>query len=153
MLRLRSSLVRCRPYATKIKTDEYAIPLSPAWSVTELLSSYPKPAVSSQTLTRLHELAALVPPAEGTTEHVQLHKELSELVRLVEAVRLVNTQGISVATRWDKEDVDKQREERPEISPQGQELLKHAARTHDGLYLVDTDRKRESLPTKGATSE
>lgn len=153
ILRLRTSSARCRSYATKIKTDEYAIPLSPVWSVTELLSSYPQPAVSSQTLTRLHELAALVPPAEGTTEHIQLQKELSDLVRLVEAVKLVDTQGVSVATRWDKEDIDKQHDETPGANPQGQELLKHAARTHNGFYLVDSDRKMGNLPADGAMSE
>ncbi|KAF7776310.1 hypothetical protein Agabi119p4_4703 [Agaricus bisporus var. burnettii] len=152
ILRLRTISVRYRPYATKIKTDEYAIPLRPTWSVTELLSSYPKPAVSSKTLIRLHELAALVPPAEGTAEHVDLQKEISELVRLVEAVRLIDTQGVSVATRWDREDADK-RHEIPEVGPQGQELLEHAARTHDGFYVVDTDRKRGVVAVEEAMSE
>ncbi len=113
--------------------------------MTELLTSYPKPSVSFQTLTRLHELAALVPPAEGTSGEAKLKEEISELVRLVEAVKLIDTQGVSFATRWDEEDMDRRNPQLPprDIS-EGQELLKHAARTKDGFYLVDADRRRNS---------
>lgn len=146
VLRFHPLLMRCRPYSTRIKADELGIPLGPTWSVTNLLSSYPKPTIPSQTLIRLHELAALVPPAEGTPEHVQLQEEISELVRLVEAVKLVDTQGVSVATRWDGEDADKRHRELPlGVIPEGHELLRHAARTQEGFYLVDADRKRKTL--------
>lgn len=135
-----------RSYSSTAKTDEYGIPLKPIWSVTELLSSYPKPSVSSQTLIRLHELAALVPPAEGTPQHARLKEEMSELVRLVEAVKLVDTQGVTVVPRWDTEDADRRNSNLPSKDiPDGQELLKHAARTQDGFYLVDADRKRKPL--------
>jgi Asp-tRNA(Asn)/Glu-tRNA(Gln) amidotransferase C subunit len=112
--------------------------------VTELLSSYPKPAISSRTLNRLHELAALIPPEEGTPEYAELKERMSELVRLVEAVKFVDTQGISVAARWDKEDADRGNAGlRLNDIPEGQDLLKHAARTQDGFYLVDADRKKK----------
>jgi Asp-tRNA(Asn)/Glu-tRNA(Gln) amidotransferase C subunit len=125
-----------------VNTDEYGIPLTPSWSVTELLSSYTKPTISSQTLNHLHDLAALVPPDDNTPEYSKLKGEISELVRLVEAVKLVDTQGFSVSARWDKEDADKRNAEvPPKDIPEGQELLKHAARTQHGFYLVDADRK------------
>ncbi|KAJ3565813.1 hypothetical protein NP233_g7408 [Leucocoprinus birnbaumii] len=140
-------LLRLRLLRTPIPKDEYGIPLSPTWSVTKLLSSYPEPSISPQTLNRLHELAALVPPAEGTPEHETLRKEISELVRLVEAVKLVDTQGVSVSARWDKEDADKLNAEviPDDLSNKGERLdllLRHAARTQDGYYIVDADRKR-----------
>ncbi|KAF5363795.1 hypothetical protein D9756_000786 [Leucocoprinus leucothites] len=126
------------------QTDECGIPLTSTWSVTELLSSYPKPSISSQTLNRLHDLAALIPPVEGTSAHAKLREEISELVRLVEAVKLVDTKGVSVSARWDQEDADKWSvESLPKEIPEGQELLKHAARTENGFYLVDADRKKK----------
>ncbi|KXN87944.1 hypothetical protein AN958_07954 [Leucoagaricus sp. SymC.cos] len=140
----RSPALLCRPYSSSAQTDEYGIPLQPSWSVTELLSSYPKPTISSQTLNRLHELAALVPPIEGIPEHTKLQEGISELVRLVEAVKLVNAHDVTISARWGIEDADKRNVEMfPKDIPEGQTLLKHAARTQDGFYLVDADRKRK----------
>jgi len=107
------------------------------------LSSYPKPLISSQTLNHLHKLAALIPPTQDTPEYEKLRKEVSELIWLVDAVRLVDTKGVLVSARWDKEDADRQNAELPpQDIPEGQELLKHAARVENGFYLVDADRKR-----------
>src|ERR1700726_1975437 len=92
---LLQTLRRCtrRLIHTKIaprpETDALGIPLRPTWSVDELLSSYPKPSTTPATLRRLHELSALLPPAEDTPEHDALKRELDELIRLVEAVKLV----------------------------------------------------------------
>lgn len=145
VLPIRAPSVLWKAHSTLPKADKYGIPLKPTWSVNELLSSYPKPSVSSQTLTRLHELSALVPPAEGTAKEVRLKEQMSELVRLVEAVKLIDTQGVSFATRWDEEDADRRNAELPPIAvSEGQELLKHAARTKEGFYLVDADRRRNS---------
>ena len=132
-----------RPYSSVTRIDECGIPTTPTWSVTRLLSSYPKPSISSQTLNHLHKLAALTPPAQDTLEYERLRKEISGLIWLVEAVKFVDTEGISTSTRWGKEDADKQNAELPpQDIPEGQELLKHAARAEGGFYLVDTDRKR-----------
>lgn len=132
-----------RPYSRVTKTDEYGIPTIPTWSVTSLLSSYPKPLISSQTLNHLHKLAALIPPTQDTLEYEKLKKEVSQLIWLVDAVRLVDTRGILVSVRWGKEDADRQNAELPlQDIPEGQELLKHATRVKSGFYLVDADRKR-----------
>ncbi|KAF8631294.1 hypothetical protein AX15_002615 [Amanita polypyramis BW_CC] len=122
-----------------VETDSCGIPLKPTWSVYELLSSYPKPAISSTTLRHIHELSALIPPEDGTPEHEMLHQELGDLVKLVEAVKLVNTDGVQFIERhykedWDREGVDDGDMEQP--------LLRHASRTADGSYVVDADRKR-----------
>ncbi|KAF8268262.1 hypothetical protein EI94DRAFT_1915594, partial [Lactarius quietus] len=73
-----------------VETDDCAIPLKPTWSVDDLLSSYPRPTISSLALDRLHVLSALIPPEEGTPEHAKLIRELEDLVKLVESVRLFN---------------------------------------------------------------
>ncbi|PAV20512.1 hypothetical protein PNOK_0313900 [Pyrrhoderma noxium] len=40
---------------------------------------------------KLHDLSALIPPEEGTEAHEELKNELEEMMRLVEAVKLVDT--------------------------------------------------------------
>jgi Asp-tRNA(Asn)/Glu-tRNA(Gln) amidotransferase C subunit len=127
-----------------VETDACGIPLKPTWSVYELLSSYPKPTISSATLEHIHELSALIPPKEGTAEHEKLLQELGDLIKLVEAVKLVNTDGVQCTDRVYKEDWDRTLVE-TETTVQGgtgQSLLTHASRTVDGLYVVDADRKR-----------
>ncbi|KAI0068956.1 hypothetical protein BV25DRAFT_68384 [Artomyces pyxidatus] len=139
------------------ETDDCAIPLGPTWSVDELLSSYTTPKISPSTLTHLHRLSALLPPEEGTPEHETLTRELEGLVQLVEAVKMAqfgqdkagahlgaksdgriwpeNT-GIDLAecaATGDREDALHQ-----------QQLLSHATRTMDGLYVVDSDRRSRS---------
>ncbi|KAG8218820.1 hypothetical protein J3R82DRAFT_4498 [Butyriboletus roseoflavus] len=74
----------------QVATDACAIPMKPTWSLKELMSSYPSPSLSAVTFRRLHELSALIPPTQGTLEYDTTKKELDELVRLVEAVKLVN---------------------------------------------------------------
>lgn len=151
---LSTSLPRTSSPA-KVKTDAHGIPIRPTWSVNELLNSYPKPTIIPPTLNRLHELSALIPPAEGSEEHKQLTLEMENLVKLVEAVKLVDTS-----------DIDKVATEREEVVPDGriwaegtgidiqhsqpdsetssnQDLLQHAARTENGMYVVDTDRRRK----------
>lgn len=127
-----------------VETDTCGIPLRPTWSVYELLSSYPKPTISSATLEHIHELSALIPPKEGTPEHEKLLQELGDLIKLVEAVKLVNTDGVQCTDRVYKEDWDRALAE-TETTVQGgtgRSLLTHASRSVDGLYVVDADRKR-----------
>ncbi|KAL1704366.1 hypothetical protein EV121DRAFT_205857 [Schizophyllum commune] len=122
------------------QVDRFGIPLEPTWSVHELLSSYPKPTLSDAALRRLHDLSALVPPKEGTEEHKRIKHELEELIRLVEAVKLVDTTGVEVAQR-----PDTSADATPVIpsdEPSGRELLKHAEKTEDGFYVIDANRRR-----------
>jgi Asp-tRNA(Asn)/Glu-tRNA(Gln) amidotransferase C subunit len=131
----------------KHETDAYGIPVRPTWSVNELLSSYPTPTLSSATLTRLHELSALIPPDEGTPEHATLKQEMEDLIRLVEAVKLVDTKNVQPRVQHGVENLG---EKTPDllmvdslkVEASGQSLLRHAARTSDGFYTVDADKKR-----------
>ncbi|RXW25826.1 hypothetical protein EST38_g42 [Candolleomyces aberdarensis] len=125
------------------------MPLKPTWSVHELLSSYPSPKLPAETLDKLYKLSALVPPKEGTAEHAKVTKQLEEMIRLVEAVKLVDTEGVVVSGRGEKEDMDRKYYGNPEDVGKdgyGQELLKHAARTAGEFYVVEADRTRR-LPT------
>ncbi|KAF5393662.1 hypothetical protein D9757_000290 [Collybiopsis confluens] len=128
-------------------TDSEGLPVRPVWSVNELLSSYPKPELSSETFKHLHKLSALIPPDEHTPEFGELKKELEELVRLVEAVKLVDTAGVqpvdlrpTLGHREEAEVVDE--DERAEDGETGRELLKYASRTSGEFYVVEADRKR-----------
>ncbi|KAF9076517.1 hypothetical protein BDP27DRAFT_1380030 [Rhodocollybia butyracea] len=130
-----------KPHAKDI--DNFGLPTKPLWSVNELLSSYSKPELSASTFKRLHELSALIPPEEGTEEFEKLKRELEELVRLVEAVKLVNTEGVQTAeSRPSLGDGALGAEEIEERAETGRELLKYASRTVDDLYVVEADKRR-----------
>ena len=135
---------------TDVETDEDGIPVRPTWSVNELLSSYPKPAISPATLKHLHALSALIPPEEGTPEHAKLTEEMQDLVKLVEAVKLVNTDsvddgnGVPDGRIW-AQAIDLNAKPIPvdENEAQGRDLLKHAKNVSpEGLYLIDSDRPK-----------
>lgn len=144
-----------RTQSTKVNnmvgTDACGIPLQPTWSVNDLLSSYPIPTITSATFKRLHELSALLPPAEGTEEHDKLKQELEDLVKLVEAVKLVDLSAESrikggipdgriCAEGTSAQPADFQVATDGEVV--GADLLRYGARTADGLYMVDSDRNR-----------
>ncbi|KAJ3743374.1 hypothetical protein DFH05DRAFT_1202492 [Lentinula detonsa] len=132
----------------KHQTDSLGLPLKPLWSVNALLSSYPKPELSASTFKSLHELSALIPPEEGTPEYTKLKRELEELVKLVEAVKLVDTEGVQPADLrpflGDGEERgacdDDSMEELDESM--GRALLKHASRTTENFYVVEADKQR-----------
>lgn len=150
--------------AASTAEDKPIIPEKPTWSVHELLSSYPRPSISSATLKKLHELSALIPPEEGSEEHTRMRRELEELVRLVEAVKLVDTSESSEIVAGSASEDLVQRIPDGRIWPEGKgmvlssnsravefedkeiesgtELLKHAALTKNGLYVVETDRRK-----------
>ncbi|KAH9963122.1 hypothetical protein BC827DRAFT_1193512 [Russula dissimulans] len=134
-----------------VETDDCAIPLKPTWSVDDLLSSYPRPIISSPALRRLHVLSALIPPEEGTPEHAKLTRELEDLVKLVESVRLSNVPGASspVNTAVDSRvwvegtGIDLQKApigDRDQEALDPAELLSRASRTEKGLYIIHSDR-------------
>lgn len=158
--RCRPTLLRLpRPAQIRLKStlpdvDSTGIPLKATWSVNELLSSYPRPTVAPATLKRLHELSALIPPEEGTPEHTRLTQEIEDLVKLVEAVKLVDVsevagdlehavpdgriwaegEGINLDSNFaDTED--------PEATS-GRGLVAHASFTLDDLYQVEADKPR-----------
>jgi len=127
-------------------TDSCGIPLRPSWSVNKLLSSYPSPFISSATLKHLHELSALTPPEEGTPEFRSLKQEMEELVRLVEAVKLVETDGVRPVGGRERDISDGRIFAEATGGQQGgnsgHALLRYAARTSTGFYVVDADKKR-----------
>lgn len=132
------------------------VPSQPTWSVHELLSSYPRPSISPTTFEKLHHLSALIPPEEGSDEHMRLKHELEEMVRLVDAVRLVDTSSVATEdgiipdgrVRPEEEGImlaSNSREmefEDPETES-GTQLLKHASRTKNGCYVVEAERRRK----------
>ncbi|PPQ92357.1 hypothetical protein CVT25_008708 [Psilocybe cyanescens] len=147
----RSIVLQTKSYARrnssqshKHDTDSCGIPLQPTWSLNHLLSSYPLPGLSSATVNRLYELSALIPPREGTKQYETVKADLEEMVKLVEAVRLVNTSSVSITGRGEKEDADRQTSavEQSQSGEVGQELLKHASQTTGRFYVVDAERKR-----------
>jgi len=94
------------------------------------------------TIDRLYELSALAPPKKHTLQYGKLKKELEDMIKLVEAVKQVNTHEVSLAGRGEKADGDRIQQKSQFEGEHGQTLLKYAARTENGLYAVDVERKR-----------
>lgn len=69
---------------------DLAVPAEPTWSVKELLASYPAPTLEPAMLERLHKMAALRPPPYDSEDFESLRTQLSEMIRMVEAVKLVD---------------------------------------------------------------
>ncbi|KAF9057434.1 hypothetical protein BJ165DRAFT_32957 [Panaeolus papilionaceus] len=120
----------------KFETDIFGIPTTSTWSVNDLLSSYPSPKLSATTVERLYKLSALIPPAQDTPEQQAVVKDLEQMIKLVEAVRLIDTTGVKPVPKAVKEDADRQ--PFPDSIPgaSGRALLKHASRVQDNLYVV-----------------
>ena len=152
LARRSSSLSSKHTLRPDVETDEHGIPIRPTWSVNELLSSYPKPTISPATLKHLHTLSALIPPEEGSPEHAKLTEEMQDLIKLVEAVKLVNTDsvgdgnGIPDGRVWAEGtgiDLDAEPITVDENEVQGRDLLKYAKNVSpEGLYLIDSDRSK-----------
>ncbi|QRV87841.1 hypothetical protein RhiJN_15859 [Ceratobasidium sp. AG-Ba] len=127
---------------------EDIVPGRPTWSVRQLLATYPAPSLSPEIFARLHRLAALQTPAPDSSEFRSLHLELQELLRLVEAVKLVDISALGGAEQtdipdsriWAKErstDLDAPRPEHLDES-HGKALLRHASKHVDEQYIVET---------------
>jgi len=108
-------------------------------------------------------LAALVPPEKGTEGFDKLKKELEDLVRVVEAVRVAsgvenggaivaegNEKGMADGRIWpkdhgvvfqDEEELDRKGTTTP---PQGRELLELTRRTKGEFYVVDSSKSKLS---------
>jgi hypothetical protein len=133
-----------RALSSTHETNSCGIPLKPTWSVDKLLESCPAPTISPATFKRLHELSALVPPEPGTPEYGNLKEELEDLIKLVEAVRLVKFDdegGVSDGRVWAEGAGIPLTDMKDGEMKDGRRLLQHAARTADGFYLVETDRR------------
>ena|ERR1700733_4616771 len=134
-----------RPMSKKESTqpnrNDFEHLTAPTWSVHQLLSTYPAPKLKPELLTRLHKMSALKAPAEDSDAFRVLRGEMEELVRLVEAVKLVETTGISSDGRiWPigrGVDLDSTRAKN-ELSTGEQDILRHAAKTINDYYIVDT---------------
>lgn len=129
-------------HSIKHEVDSCGIPVQPTWSVHQLLESYASPKLPSTTIDRLYELSALVPPKKHTPQYEKVKQDLEGMVKLVDAVKQVNTVGISLAGRGEKEDWDKTQQYSQSGGEYGQTLLKYAARTEARLYVVDAERRR-----------
>ncbi len=119
----------------------------PTWSVHELLSTYPAPKISDAMLVKLHKVSALIPPPEDSPAFAKRKHQLEELIRLVEAVRLVDVNtgdgtGISdgrVLAQGRPIDAPDTGPEScaPQVSEEPN-ILQHATRSVDGYYIVES---------------
>ena len=129
-------------HSIKHQVDFCGIPVQPTWSVHQLIESYASPKLSSTTIDRLYELSALAPPKKHTLQYEKMKKDLEDMVKLVEAVKKVNTNGVHLVGRGEKEDGDRIQQNSRYEGEHGQTLLKYAARTKNKFYAVDAERKR-----------
>lgn len=134
------------PRAPPVPVDDLCIPLKALYSIDDYLPApSDTPSLSRETLTKLHRLAALEPPA--TDEGWQELRDLDELVAIVQAVRGVETSALGLKegemvdarVRAEPQPVDwtstsAARDDTP-AAAKGQELLKLASRT-EGAYFV-----------------
>ncbi|KAG8780126.1 hypothetical protein FRC12_023424 [Ceratobasidium sp. 428] len=153
------ALVRQNSTNPRVAVDEFGVPVRATWSVEKLLSTYPAPALPPDTLARLHRLSALQPPEPNSPEAESLRLELQELLRLVEAVKLVDTSALGGTEHADIPDSRIWAEGRgidldaPDANhldeAHGRALLRHASKHVDGQYVVETaPRARGSKATR-----
>jgi hypothetical protein len=64
------------------------------------------------------------------------------MIKLVEAVRLVDVSVVSLAGRGEKEDVDLGTPRTIPSEEAGQGLLKYASRKSDQFYMVDSEKRQ-----------
>ena len=81
-------------------------------------------------------------------------REMEGLVKLVEAVKLVDTSSLQSGSDFPIPDgriwaqgkgIEIEREgvrERSPVGPSGRDLLRHSSRVRDGLYVVDADKRK-----------
>ncbi|KAJ7591363.1 hypothetical protein C8J56DRAFT_935320, partial [Mycena floridula] len=140
-----SATLRCGPTLIRRANSTKAVPIQATWSVKELISSYPSPTISSATLNHLHRVSALIPPAEGSTEFEMLKHEMEDMVKLVHAVKLVDTSTVELQG-WNTRDELNQVDLKAGLGPaveENRDLLSYASRSVDGLYVVEADKARE----------
>ncbi|CAE6458621.1 unnamed protein product, partial [Rhizoctonia solani] len=142
--------------------DDLPVPLQATWSVGELLSTYPAPELSDETFARLHRLSALNAPGSTSSDKNTMKLELQELLRLVEAVKLVDTSSLDGVNQQELLDsriwaegqgIDFDAPAANHLSEvHGDDLLKHAKTHVDGQYMVET-AARVARGAKGSPKE
>jgi hypothetical protein len=93
----------------------------------------------------LHELSALLPPEEGTPEYAKLKHELEDLIKLVEATKLIRveeTESTGIPDGRVMAEGSGIPLDRTPSNARGQDLLSYASRNADGMYVVETNRSR-----------
>ena len=113
--------------------------MSSTWSVGQLLNSYPSPSIDHQKFVQIHELSALVPPVKESPEYSKLKSDLEGLIKLVEAIRLVDIPP-NVGNKdvfIDEASGDTYDGERKDDAIQ---LISHAPH-HEGNYIVLVNNK------------
>ena len=137
---LASSIRRYSATKQLLPCDSLSIPLRPSWSVHELLGRYPAPSVDANALTRLHKIAALDPPPGDSPQFKAIKEELEQLVKLVEAVKLVpqssNSYRAGDGMIWPAGTGLKTTDGVPGLRNQPASLLKHAAVVKEGAFLA-----------------
>lgn len=132
--------------------NKAGVPLSATWSVRELLDSYSPPSLDDQTFEKIHRLSALIPPDRGTEEREVLRKELQDLVRLVNAVRVAEVPQGKEGEIPDGRiypipheiDLDAANAVQQEPQASGRELLKHSQIGSETAYVLPDLSKRQT---------
>lgn len=144
---------------TNFDADELGLPKNPTWSVNDLLNSYPPAELADETLSHLHNAAALLPPERDTEDFQKIKRDMANLIKLVEAVRIAPVSPTSTSSHDSSEkqpdgriwpegrsidlrdyttyEVDKQSSSTP---PEGRELMNRAYKSQDGYYLVQSPK-------------
>jgi Asp-tRNA(Asn)/Glu-tRNA(Gln) amidotransferase C subunit len=111
--------------------------------VKDQLASLPLPSITSDKFIKLHHAAALKPPEEHSLEFSRLKSDLEEMVRLVEAVKLVDTSKVTIKAtneiHFDDLNSDQPLSKKLEG---GRLLLQHANQTVDGYYIVEAKKRQ-----------
>lgn len=134
-----------------ISVDEYGVPISPSWSVRQLLKDYPAPTLSDVAFEKLHRLSALNAPSDPT-ERESLRRQLEGLIKMVNAVRIAPLPDseedgkIEDARIWPEDHgIDLERTVQPlgEGEPHGRELLVHSKVSNvEGVYILPDIKKK-----------
>lgn len=134
------------PLDPGVPLNEHQLPVTP---LPPPILSIPPASLSRADLERLHRLAALDPPAQGSAEEGQLLAELNELVGLMDLVHEVEVDEdhAELLTHGVPEMVfdvgTKHATQPPPPGKRDKELLEYAARRIGDFYGFKTEAKAE----------
>lgn len=135
------------PLKPDVEVDDLGLPVKPESCTSIAQYQNPSPAtLTVPQLHKLHKLAALTPPAEGSVEESQLLEELGELIGLMNLVQEVDLPkdpkklaGLLQAFGQTEQvfDGSNTARERPvgDDGLKGRSLLEYAVKTERGLYV------------------
>ena len=160
-----------RPRPPPVPTDDLCIPLSAPYSLSDYLPAPThSPSLDRATLTKLHRLAALEPPAPDDDRAWAALTDLDELVAIVQAVRDVDTSALGLApgemvdarvraeplpVDWSSKATTAAAAADEPHEAQGQALLGLARRTEGAYYVApmpDNVRTRKRSSSAAASS-